>query len=273
MARERGLEETRPSGNGRARGLVSSRASGRRIDVTTLAPPPELADVVEQFWCGRWDLPDDAPHTTEILGDPAVHLVFEDGSSRVVGVWTRLWTRTLEGRGEVRAVKLHPGACRAFLPSDAATYSNRLTPLGDVIEEAERLTRAVLDPSEFRDGVGALCDWLIANRDPEAHVARAVRILALVRDLPLTRVDELADAANLSVRALQRLFRSHVGASPKWVIRRVRLQQVALRVERGDAPDLAELAYDLGYADQAHLARDFRAATGQTLRAFEKTVR
>jgi hypothetical protein len=103
------LEQTRP----RSRGLVSSRVSGARIQSDSIAPPVDLADVVERLWAGRWDLRGQPPHTTELLGDPAVHFVFEGDSHRVVGVWTR----TLEGHGRVRGAKLHPGAARAFLPA------------------------------------------------------------------------------------------------------------------------------------------------------------
>jgi AraC-like DNA-binding protein len=63
-----------------------------------------------------------------------------------------------------------------------------------------------------------------------------------------------------------------VGAPPKWLIRRVRLQEAALRIERGDGPSLAGLAAELGYADQAHLARDFKRAVGKSPGEFAKSV-
>jgi len=45
-------------------------------------------------------------------------------------------------------------------------------------------------------------------------------------------------------------------------MRRARLHEVALRADSGDPVDWAALAADLGYADQAHLTRDFTAAIG-----------
>jgi AraC-like DNA-binding protein len=60
------------------------------------------------------------------------------------------------------------------------------------------------------------------------------------------------------------LFSDYVGVSPKWVTRRARLHEAALRVE-ADGPaavDWAVLAADLGNADQAHLTRDFTATLG-----------
>ena len=85
------LTPTPPTGHGRARGLVSGRKSGRRIDAQTFAPPADLADVVQCFWVGRWDLPEGAPHDTELLSDPCLHMAFETpggphAGARLVGV-------------------------------------------------------------------------------------------------------------------------------------------------------------------------------------------
>jgi len=46
------------------------------------------------------------------------------------------------------------------------------------------------------------------------------------------------------------------------VLRRARLHEAAARAESGTAVDWAALASDLGYADQAHLTRDFTATVG-----------
>ncbi len=74
--------------------------------------------------------------------------------------------------------------------------------------------------------------------------------------------DQLSVASGLSVRSLQRLFAGYVGVSPKWVMRRARLHEAAARADGGEPVDWAALARDLGYADQAHLTRDFAATIG-----------
>jgi AraC-like DNA-binding protein len=276
MPRPHTLEETRPSGHGRARGLVSSRTSGRRIESRTYAPPSALADLVECFWIGRWDLPADAPHVTELLGDPAMHVCFEAGASRIVGVWTRLWRRELAGRGQVRAAKLRVGAARHLLPLPAWRYTNRILPIDDVLPGAAALERDVLAPATDDEAFGTLARWLeTQRRDVEApdDVALAVAAArAIAEDPSLARVEALAKQLRVHVRELQRVFRAHVGATPKHVIRRTRLQEVALRLERGDAVSLSRLAAELGYADHAHLARDFKSATGKSPSAFGRDV-
>jgi AraC-like DNA-binding protein len=76
-------------------------------------------------------------------------------------------------------------------------------------------------------------------------------------------VDDLAAATGRSPRALQRLFREYVGVTPKWVLRRLRLQEAAERMA-GGAGDWAALAVDLGYFDQAHFINDFRRVVGRS---------
>lgn len=66
----------------------------------------------------------------------------------------------------------------------------------------------------------------------------------------------------MSLRGLQRLFCEYVGVSPKWVIQRYRLQDAAVLLASGSSGQLAALAAELGYFDQAHLAQDFRRLFG-----------
>src|SRR5262249_52735314 len=159
------------------------------------------------------------------LSDPCVNFVFEEGGphagSRLVGVWTKLWRRTLEGRGSVRGVKLRAGAVRAFVNDSAFRFVNRIVPLSSVFgPDVGELERAVLGPHEDDEGFAALERWLIARRlragngQLELAIALVDRIAA-ARDI--TSVERLASVAGLGQRALQRLFREHVGASPKWV--------------------------------------------------------
>ncbi len=254
---------------------MSSRVSGRRVEARTFAPPARLAPWVECFWLARWDLRGQEPHHTELLGDPAAHLSFEAGEARLVGVWTRLWRRTLVDDGRVRSVKLRPGALPVVVPGPAACFANRVVPLGEALGvDVAPLVAEVEGAPDDATAFDALAGWLTDQLRPTVAAADAVRWLAVARDEPeLGRVDTWADAVGVSVATLQRQLRHHLGAAPKWVLRRYRLQEAALAIEAGRAPDLTELALRLGYADQAHLTRDFTAAVGRSPRAFERALR
>ena len=107
----------------------------------------------------------------------------------------------------------------------------------------------------------ALLGAVLPDRDPVAEQAAAL-VARITADPVLRRVDQLSAASRMSARSLQRLFADYVGVSPKWVMRRARLHEAAERADSGEPVDWASLAADLGYADQAHLTRDFTVTIG-----------
>ncbi|WP_460826376.1 helix-turn-helix domain-containing protein, partial [Massilia terrae] len=65
-------------------------------------------------------------------------------------------------------------------------------------------------------------------------------------------------------RQMQRQFRAQVGLTAAQARRLQRMNEAvyALRSGGADGDSLAALAAELGYADQAHMARELRALTG-----------
>ncbi len=110
----------------------------------------------------------------------------------------------------------------------------------------------------------ALADWLVGEvlpLDAEGLVANAmVGLIASTREV--VRVEQVAERMGMSVRGVQRLAARWVGLPPLAVIRRYRLQEAAQRLREESGLSVARVAVDLGYADQAHLAADFRAVLG-----------
>jgi len=73
-------------------------------------------------------------------------------------------------------------------------------------------------------------------------------------------VAQIGGASGLSPRALQRWFEGHIGLTPRTYLKLLRFRD-SLRTLPGDT-SLAEHAAAHGYADQAHMARDFRTLAG-----------
>ena len=78
----------------------------------------------------------------------------------------------------------------------------------------------------------------------------------------------LADGANSIARA----FRAHTGDSLGGHVRKLRLQRAAAMLGGSEQP-IASIALSLGFADQSHLTRMFRAATGFTPAGYRRLCR
>jgi AraC-like DNA-binding protein len=108
--------------------------------------------------------------------------------------------------------------------------------------------------------VGALASALARHGEarPSAEVGRA-----LARLTRGARVEAVAREVGYSRRHLGDLVRAECGLSPKQLQRIGRFEASrALLSARGDRTRLSEVAGACGYADQAHLAREWRALAG-----------
>ncbi len=136
------------------------------------------------------------------------------------------------------------------------------------------LEAAILS-GEGEEEMIALAEAFLRARLPErdANVAMINQIVdRIIADRTITRVDDIVCRLNLNKRTLQRLFRQYVGVSPKWVIKRYRLHEAAERLADGDGADIATLALDLGYFDQAHFIKDFKAIVGRAPAEYAKEI-
>lgn len=273
-----------------SRGILDPLLFRQRVSLTRYPVSAALAGLIDRFWAVRWDLPVDVVHRQQVLTHPAANLsvshpdaqssrsgnpddplgggVGQRLEARLNGVATALSTRHLSGRGWAVAAMTTPGGLGAFVSGSVADLTDRIVAFDGVIDvdEAGLLHRLGGEPNEVAR-VEALASALEAALIPQ-RVATARQVAEVAQlaeaDRLVRRLGDLSARTGVPSRTLQRLFAQYAGVSPTWVLRRYRLLDVAEAVRSGESPVWADVAVGLGYADQAHLVRDFRAATGQT---------
>jgi AraC-like DNA-binding protein len=169
------------------------------------------------------------------------------------------------GEGHGIQAYLTPLGARRLLGLPMGELTRQVVELEDLIgrgadELGERLATADGWPARF-----ALLERAIAERvldappvAPELEWAWR-RLAASDGAVP---VGVLAEATGWSRRHLAARFREELGMPPKAVARVLRFERAVERLRAG--ADLAELALDAGYYDQAHFNRDFRSYAGAT---------
>jgi AraC-like DNA-binding protein len=229
-------------------------------------PGPRLAPFVAYYWFASWDLRGQPPYRQLIVPYPNVHLSFRDGDAGTVhGVARRHVIRELAGVGRVLGVAFRPGCFRPFLDGPVSALTDRSVPARDVLGPGvpqAAMAEAAEPPEMVRVAEGFL-HTILPPPDPTAEAVAGI-VAQIAAEPEITRVGHLADRFGTGVRRLQRLFAEYVGIGPKRVIRRYRLHEVTERMASGAAIDWGRLAAELGYADQAHLTRDFTAIVGES---------
>lgn len=255
-------------------------AKGFSPPVHRFAPSPALADVVRRYWLPVWSLAEGEVTVQRVLQYPVCLLVVSHDYAHVVGPQTGLSIKELSGSGWAAGAMLQPGA-GSLLLGGPVTITDSVLDLesvgtldgaGLVARVREAMVPGPSDPERQRQAVAAIETALtgLGPLDEEGALVNAV-VEHAEGDERMQRVGQLCEKFALSERSLQRLCARRIGLSPKWLIQRRRLHEAAELLRppssaggAARAVDLARVAADLGYTDQAHFGRDWRRVTGLT---------
>jgi AraC-like DNA-binding protein len=263
-----------------SRGILDPDRLLRQVRFRRRLPAPELRPHVELYWLIDWELAE--PFEQRLVPHPAVNVVFQGQhggpeTGEIAGVGIDLFTITLHGVGRVTGVQFRPGGFRPFWRGPVAELTGRRRPLAARPPAGATPTgpfaAGPICPGSDDDRCRRVDELLVAwGPEPGPLAAEATALVEEIRaDRGILRVDDFARRHGVSTRRLQRLFLDHVGVGPKWVIRRYRLQEAIEQAAAGPL-DWSRVAADLGYADQAHLVREFTAVTGVSPAAYARSL-
>ncbi|TFE25945.1 helix-turn-helix domain-containing protein [Cohnella luojiensis] len=257
------------------KGILQADAGKSKFKLSRYEPAAELKLYIQHYWVSEWDLRGQEPYRQAVLSHPNVNLVFEPGNTRVYGIWEKTSTQVLQDQGRVIAIKFNPAGFYPIWKSPLSTLTNRSIVLREAFgEDALSLEDEVLGTQDVAGQVGRI-DRFFLERLPERddNVGLLNEMVAvLVAEPEILRVEQLAARYGKSARTLQRLFDRYIGVSPKGVIQRYRLHEVAEKIEKGEVVDWLKLSLDMGYYDQAHFIKAFKSILGKSPEEYMRAV-
>jgi AraC-like DNA-binding protein len=223
------------------------------MDYRETPPPPSLDGFVAAIW--TLDVGGEADDWTahEAVPDGCIELIRRHAGR---SIW-----RTEQPPLFVTGLALRPAALR--FSGDARFTGIRLWPWawhalgGDRCADFADDWRAVADDdplSALLDDTGAQLTRLAA-----AFAGRPRHPIAAIRHMD--SIGALARHSGLSTRQIQRIFARETGMPPRSYLRLLRFRDAVAGVQ-SDTCRLADTAAASGYADQAHMTREFRALGG-----------
>jgi AraC-like DNA-binding protein len=222
------------------------------------APPMELRGALACFWMRVTDA--GRPETAQVLPDGCSDLMWRSGRGAfVAGPDTGPAPAAVPADAITVGVRFLPGAGGPALGIPLAELRDSRVQADELWPELTERLAPELTPREALSGLVAVAARLVSASPPDRAVRAAARSLAD----PRSRVEPLADDLGLSERQLRRRFHATVGYGPKTLQRVLRFRRLLEGIDgaSGD-PDFARLAFDTGYADQAHMTRDCTRLAG-----------
>jgi AraC-like DNA-binding protein len=232
-----------------------SQAPGETVDLRVDVFVDARADLLFNF---------DAPYRREVIGGATVELAASNLDAQ------RLAPIRIIQRGSVRiaGVRFRLGGLAPFARDPLAQVTD-LTPAPDVVLGPRvRDLEAALRDDPGPDAAAAQLDAFFLDRFADVPPAFAGALDTLTSTGGRASITDLADAAGVSQRQLERLFGRHLGIPPKTVGRILRFQGALRSLIADPGCPLGEIAATAGYYDQAHFIRDFRLFSGGVPRGY-----
>lgn len=239
-------------------------------------PAPALRPFVKRLWASDGRGPHAPGAREHILPTGLMHVairlspepiaLWEGGERRelghavVGGARSSYCVKDVSVPSVAVGAQLNPGASRVLFGVPADALSECHTRLEDLWGAEVTHLRDRLGEARSLEARLALFEAVLLARLPRVrgvHPAVA-EALATITERPIAAVVE---RSGVSHRAFIDIFRRDVGLSPKVFARVARFQGVAARLAR-EGPSLADAAVEAGFADQAHLSREFATFAG-----------
>lgn len=251
-----------------------------------VAPPAALQDTIKCFWHTSRGF-GELPSVFEVVPDGYAEIVFLFGSPCristpagwlplpspfLMGLRNRPVLLTAQNQLEIIGIRCFPWTVFELLGLPAGLEGGQL--LAHPLAQLQPVLQHWLRAGRVGEALAEVAQYFLATRSPVGSDRLLTKaggaLLSAHGTLPVRQV---AAAAHATVRTLERKFKQATGYTVKDVAGLMRFEQARNHLWLHPAANLAGLAHELGYADQAHLSREFKRYSGTTPAAFARKAR
>ena len=248
-------------------------------------PPEELRNTIKCFWYDRIDVGEQLA-SFEVIPDGYAELIFHFGSGCsifsngslqllpspfMVGLLTQPILFYTKARLEIISTRCFPWTVFDLLGLPSGKDGVRIVehPIAKLQSPLDECVQA----GRIEEAVAQVKQYFLDARSQIATDSMLVKAGVAMREAAGTiPVSQVAEAAHATVRTLERKFKQAAGYTVKDVSGLMRFEQVRNHLWLYPDANLAGLAHELGYTDQAHLSREFKRYSGTTPAAFARNT-
>lgn len=253
------------------------------MSIKTAKPSTVLQPYIKQYWGIENVLPDGEKHIQRIIPSGLPELSLYIGSRPQIlgnkkdfednfilnGHQKEFYDLQIEKELRVFSIVFQPQGLMAFFNFPLNEVYNQSVPLkylNKVLEE--KILPQFAGEISFEKRVQIIEKYFYTmlqeehNRFNFSRINHAINIISKARGK--TSIENLASETCLSRKQFERKFSELIGITPKQYLKTIRLQYSLFLKSRKRKLNITDLAYEVGYYDQAHFINDFKSQTGFT---------
>lgn len=249
-----------------------------------IEPPETLRDTIKCFWYDRKES-GETEASFEVVPDGYAEIIFYFGSTCsisyngnlqplpspfLMGLLNQPVLFSTKGRLEIIGVRCFPWTVFDLL--GLPTGKDGVRVFEHPIAQLQSTLNKCMEAGRIDEALNQVKHHFL-----EARVATNIMLfkagVAMREANGSLPVSEVAAAAHATIRTLERNFKQSSGYTVKDVSGLMRFEKARNQLWLYPDCNISNLAYELGYTDQAHLSREFKRYSGTTPAAFAKKAK
>jgi len=255
----------------------------------TFEPDQDLAAFIKCYW--TLESPkEEMPEKQIIVPDGCMEMIFhygdlykqyfDNGNSItqprcfVIGQLTRPLEIEPTGETGIFSIRFHPEGFLPFTSIPIKAMENTAVSLEKLFgNDGQEIEQQIINANSTSERIELIEIFLLNRLTDIENIDRIVKstVETIITANGQLSVDELSTLTQVNRRQLLRKFSSAIGLSPKQLSRTFRLQSALKMLLNDQFSNLAHLAYENEYYDQAHFIKEFKEFTGSTPKEFYGT--
>ncbi len=251
------------------------------IQINEHQPVTELRAYVETYWTGSFNLDKEPELYQNVVPNGFVELILHTSDRHcnlkadekwatspdytIIGLYTQPYIVQFTDLVHVFGIRFKPEGIFNLFGIPASVFNEGYEDMEHVLgrdfrEFCNRIREVNSLNQKLEFSNRYLLNQLRKNHPEMNYVNRAAEMIRKADEIE--KIEDLPGKVYISLRQLEREFKNKVGTTPKRYMRIARINDVYRRLENGEVIDYTKLAFECGYADQAHFIRDFKTFTG-----------
>ena len=246
-------------------------------------PKKSLAKYIQLVWILESESPEDHYEKEKILPDGIVEIIFHyhdpfitylaNGKSFIqpggfaISQMRKFIEIKSNGNTGFVSVRFYPWGAHHFFKKPVKDFLDDTVDIkhlwnGDSEVILEQLKTTDTTDKKANLIQSFLLEKLNYNKKETYKIDEAIKLIR--RTKGQLSVEEVCEKTNLSYKQLERGFLTSVGATPKIFSRISRFLNLCRNLKEYENKNMTNLAYDMGFYDQAHFIKEFKDFSGLT---------
>lgn len=189
--------------------------------------------------------------------------------SMLLGLRTQPFRMQPRGEIDYLVIRFYPSGLRPFLGFSCRELTDNFLALNSLRDRLGAIASPLEESPQTDLERIAFIEQALLDMLPKAPTLPSKALLYSLRSIEGSRgllaISELCRESGIQSRSLNREFENYLGLSPKRYSKLVRFNLLLARLSTLTKPaNLASIAYDQGYYDQAHMIKECTQYTGLT---------